>query len=133
MLKTDKSEVKLVVSTPYYQTDTITRMVRKLNVNEIVSLHANDYALMIHYFSEMKVDDWGKRRARLDNMIADDAMIYQLYSRNNAASGMELLNKEEFIDKLTMPSGSLKNIEVLDTRLRDGKIVILRFRVKLPS
>lgn len=133
LLKTDKSKVKLVVSTPYYQTDTIVRMVKKLNVNEIVSLHANDYALMIHYFSKMKLDDWGKRRARLENMIADDAMIYQLYSRNSAASGMELLNKEEFIDKLTMPSGSLKNIEVLDTKLRDGKIVILRFRIKLPS
>jgi len=133
MLKTDKSKIKLVVSTPYYQTDTITRIVKKLNINEILSLHANDYALMIHYFSEMKVDDWGKRRTRLENMIADDAMIYQLYSRNNTASGMELLNKEEFIDKLTMPSGSLKNIEVLDTKLRDGKIVILRFRVKLPS
>jgi len=132
-LKTDKSMVKLVVSTPYYQTDTITRIVKKLNANEIVNLHANDYALMIHYFSEMKVDDWGKRRERLENMIDESAMIYQLYSRSKAASGMEILNKQEFIDKLTMPSGSLKNIEVLDTRLRDGKIIILRFRVKLPS
>jgi len=132
-LKTDKSKVRLVVSTPYYQTDTITRIIKKLNVNEIINLHANDYALMIHYFSEMKVDDWGKRRARLESMIDDGALIYQVYSRNKAASGMELLNKQEFIDKLTMPSGSLKNIEVLDTKLRNGKIVILRFRVKLPS
>jgi len=132
-LKTDKSQVKMVVSTPYYQTDTIIRIIKKLNVNEIVNLHANDYALMIHYFSEMKVDDWGKRRERLENMIDESAMIYQLYSQSKAASGMELLNKQEFIDKLTMPSGSLKNIEVLDTKLRDGKIVILRFRIKLPS
>jgi len=131
-LKTDKSLVRLVVSTPYYQTDTITRIVRKLNPNEIVSLHANDYALMIHYFSQMKVDDWGKRRIRLDSMIDDGAMIYQLYNEKNAASGMELLNKQEFIDKLTMPSGSLKNIEVLDTKFHAGKIMVLRFRVKLP-
>jgi len=45
---------------------------------------------------------------------------------------MEILNKQEFIDKMTVPSGSLKNIEVLDTRYREGKIMVLRFRVKLP-
>lgn len=132
-LKTDKSKVRLVVSAPYYQPDTITRIVKKLQPNEIVNLHANDYALMIHYFSQMKVDDWGKRRTRLESMIADEAMIYQLHGMNKEASGMELLNKQEFIDKLTMPSGSLKNIEVLDTKMSDGKIIVLRFRVKLPS
>ncbi|MCX6287573.1 MAG: hypothetical protein NTY96_10705 [Bacteroidetes bacterium] len=133
LLKTDKSLVKMVVSAPYYQTDTIRRVVKKLQPNEIISLHANDYALMIHYFSQMKVADWGKRRARLENMIDEGAMIYEVYSEKNAASGMELLNKQEFIDKLTMPSGSLKNIEILDTKFRDGKIIVLRFRVKLPS
>ncbi|MEI6888242.1 MAG: hypothetical protein ACOYM0_03805 [Bacteroidales bacterium] len=132
-LKTDKSKVKLVVSAPYYQSDTITRIVEKLNLNEIVNLHANDYALMIHYFSQMKVDDWAKRRARLENMIDDGAMIYKVYSEKNVAGGMELLNKQEFIDKLSMPSGSLKNIEILDTRLRDGRITVLRFRVKTSS
>jgi hypothetical protein len=56
-LKTDKSLVRLVISTPYYRSDTIVRILKKLNQEEIVSLHANDYALMIHYFSTMKVDD----------------------------------------------------------------------------
>ena len=127
--KTDKSLIRLVVSTPYYQSDTITRIVEKLKPNEIVNLHANDYALMIHFFSQMKVDDWEKRRTRLENMIDDGAMICQIYSENKRATGMELLNKQEFIDKLTMPSGSLKNIEVLDTRYRAGKITVLRFRI----
>ena len=128
-LKTDKSLIRMVVSTPYYKTDTITRIVKKINTNEIISLHANDYALMIQYISQMKVDDWGKRRACLENMIDEGAMICQVYSENSKATGMDLLNKQEFIDKLTMPSGSLKNIEILDTRLRDGKIMVLRFRV----
>jgi len=132
-LKTDKNKVKLVVSAPYYRSDTIIRIVEKLKLNEIVNLHANDYALMIHYFSQMKVDDWQKRRSRLENMIDDGAMIYQVYSEKNMTGGMELLNKQEFIDKLSMPSGSLKNIEILDTRFRDGKISVLRFRVKSSS
>jgi len=128
--KTDKSVVRMVVSSPYYNGDTIKRSVRKLQPNEIIKLHANDYALMIHYFSQMKVDDWERRRTKLQGMIDDGAVIYQVYGEKNAVSGMALLNKQEFIDKLTMPSGSLKNIEVLDTRLKDGKIAVLRFRVK---
>lgn len=127
-LKTDKSKISMVVSAQYYQTDTIVRILKKLNLEEAVNLHANDYALMIHYFSMMKVDDWEKRKKRLNAMIDDGAMIYQVFN-DYEATGMALYNKEEFIDKLTMPSGSLKNIEILDSRLRNDKIKVLRFRI----
>jgi len=127
-LKTDKSRIRMVVSSPYYKTDTITRVLTKLDHHEVVSLHPNDYALMIHYFSEMKVADWEKRRCRLEQMICEDALIYQVYHDREAA-GMELLNKQEFIDKITIPTGSLKNIEILDTRFREDKISVLKFRV----
>ncbi|MEI7500100.1 MAG: hypothetical protein WCK84_06575 [Bacteroidota bacterium] len=131
-LKTDKSLVRLVVSAPYYITDTIVRILKKLNNEEIVSLHANDYALMIHYFSQMKVDDWEKRRSLLEKMIDDGAMIYQVFGDKDAV-GMELYNKQEFIDKLTVPSGSLRNIEILDSKFREEKISVLRFRIKEQS
>ncbi len=128
VLKTDKSLVKMVVKAPYYRTDTIKRIVRKLNRNEMVMLHADDYTLMIHYFSMMKVDDWAKRRSRLEAMINDGAMICQVVNDKDA-TGMALYNKEEFIDKMTMPSGSLKNIEILSSQMRENKIMVLRFRI----
>jgi hypothetical protein len=127
-LKTDKSLVRMVISTPYYKSDTIVRILKKLDQEEIISLHANDYALMIHYFSKMKVDDWENRRARLEKMIDDGAMIYQVLGDKNQV-GVELFNKQQFIDKLTVPSGSLRNIEILDSKFRDEKISVLRFRV----
>ena len=127
-LKTDKSRIKMVVSAQYYHTDTIIRILKKLNLNETISLHANDYALMIHYFSMTKVNDWEKRKKCLDAMIAEDAMIYQVFN-DREATGMALFNKQEFIDKMTMPSGSLKNIEILGSRLLHEKIVLLRFRI----
>jgi len=127
-LKTDKSLIRMVVKAPYYGTDTILRMVRKLNRNEMVMLHADDYSLMIHYFSMMKVDDWSKRRSRLEAMINDGAMICQVFN-NKEATGMALYNKQEFIDKMTIPSGSLKNIEILSSQMRENKIMVLRFRI----
>jgi hypothetical protein len=84
---------------------------------------------MIHYFSEMKTGDWLKRREQLSRIIDDAAMIYQVMS-DKAGAGMDLYNKQEFVDKLTMPAGSLKNIEILETKIKDERIMVLKFRVK---
>jgi hypothetical protein len=43
---------------------------------------------------------------------------------------MELFNKQEFIDKLTMPSSSLRKIEILETRYLDDQIILLRFKLR---
>jgi hypothetical protein len=129
LLKTEKSSVKMVVKTPYYKTDTVVRILKKLNRDERIGLHTNDYALMIHYFSQMNVKDWEKRRNNLNDMIDEGAMIYQVYN-DRKDQGMELFNKNEFIDKLTMPSGSLRNLEILDTKYKGDKLIIIRFRVK---
>lgn len=128
-LKTDKSRIRMVVKAPYYRPDTIVRIVTKFSREETVVLKPDDYALMIHYFSTMKVDDWEKRRKRLDDMIDDAATICQVFIGKTETRGMALYNKEEFIDRMTMPSGSLKNIEILDSQFRNGKILVLRFRI----
>jgi hypothetical protein len=127
-LKTDQGRIKMVVSAQYYQTDTIVRILKKLDVNEVINLHANDYALMIHYFSTMKVDDWEKRKEHLEAMIDDAAMIFQVVN-DREATGMAIYNKQEFIDKMTVPSGSLRNLEILESRVRNEKIMVLRFRI----
>jgi hypothetical protein len=76
----------------------------------------------------MNVKDWQKRRNQLDRMISDSAMIYQVY--NKADIGLELYNKWEFINKLTLPSSSLQGIEILDTKYQGDKIILIRFRQK---
>jgi hypothetical protein len=130
-LRTDKSKIRMVVNSPYYQSDTIVRIVKKLEKDEKIMLKPDDYALMIHYFSTMQVDDWEKRRRSLEAMIDDRAMIYQVI-RDKEEVGMALYNKQEFIDRLTMPAGSLRNVEVLASHFKDGKIMILRFRINEP-
>lgn len=127
-LKTDLRIVQFVVKSPYYLTDTVTRSLDKTDQDEIIRLRPNNYALMIHYFSRMNVKDWQKRRTQLDRMISDSAMIYQVFNKGTA--GLELYNKWEFIDKLTLPSSGLKGIEILDTKSRGDKIYLLRFRQK---
>jgi hypothetical protein len=64
----------------------------------------------------------------MDEMFTEDAMIYQVMG-DKRGTGMELYNKWEFIDKMTMPSRTLKNIEILNTMFIGERITVLRFRV----
>ena len=128
-LKTDQGLVKMLIKSPYFKSDTIRRQLKKFNRNEMIGLRVNEYALMLRYFSEMNVKDWKKRRAKLDEIFDDDALIYQVID-SRRATGMELYSKLEFIDKLTMPSRSLKNIEILDTKYVGNQIMILQFRIR---
>jgi hypothetical protein len=128
ILKTGENAVEMAVSAPYYQPDTIKRILKTFETDQKISLRPNDYALIIHYFSEMNVDDWQKRRAYLGMIFDDGALIYQVLNDLNAP-GMALYNKDEFIDRLTLPTNSLKHIEILDTKFKDDKITVLRFRI----
>ncbi|MEM9834418.1 MAG: hypothetical protein AAF944_27565 [Bacteroidota bacterium] len=120
------SHIRLLVQGAYYRTDTITRILDKNQASEQISLKPNDYAWLLRIFSQADVDDWQKRRLQLDAMLTNDAQIYQLTERQTL--GMALYNKQEFINKMTMPLRSLQNIEVLSTKFRGDQIQELRFK-----
>jgi hypothetical protein len=125
-IRTSKPEISFVVKAPYYRIDTIRRVLKRARRNEMISLRTNDYALMIHYMSNARVVDWEARRTQLDKMIADNAMIYQLFM--DETLGMEVYNKWEFINKITMPSRGLKNLEIIETNFKGEQISALWFR-----
>jgi hypothetical protein len=127
-LKTGETHIRFVVRSPYYLPDTLDRILDKFNRDEKVRLRPNNFALMISYFSTMKIKDWQKRRMQLDRMIDDTAVICQVHGK--AATGVELYTKWEFINKLTLPTASLKGFEVLDTRMKGDKVQLLRFRIR---
>jgi len=123
-IKTSEDQIQFTINSPYYRPDTIVRGLEESYTEEQIKLKTNDYALMIHYFSTSSINDWKQRRTKLEGMISGEAKIFQVYMDG---SGMELFNKTEFINKLTMPLKSLKNIEVIETRYSGNQISLLRF------
>ncbi|MEM1216691.1 MAG: hypothetical protein AAGJ82_13440 [Bacteroidota bacterium] len=117
--------VTIYTQAAYYLPDTL--QLRPQTEEHLVALQSDDYALMIHYFSTAKVEDWKRRREQLDQAFADEAVIYQLDPQGQL--GMDMLNKQEFINKLTIPINSLRNVKVWKTRYAAGQIVELRFSV----
>ena len=123
---TRRDQVRLAIRSSYYKNDTLVRTLNKANPSERVALEPDDYAWMIRLFSHAQVSDWQQRRAQLDTMIAANARIYQLF--DDQTLGVELYNKQEFINKLTMPLRSLRRLEVLDIRYQGDRIQVLRFK-----
>jgi len=125
-IKSKKAKIRFVVKTPYYKTDTITRVLDNFDRSENVELYSNDYAMLLRFYSKSKPDNLQKRKKQLNSMFTDNAQIYQIYGDEEI--GMELYNKAEFINKLTIPIHSIQDIEILETEYNGNKISMLKFR-----
>lgn len=128
-LRTDQSMIRMVVKSPYYLTDTIIRVLKKFRSDEHIGLRVNHYAVMIRYFSGMRVEDWKRHRDQLDKIFDDQAVIYQVHG-GTGNPGMVLYNKQEFINLLSIPTSTLRQLEVIDTRYFKDRIMLLKFRTQ---
>lgn len=122
----EEKTMTMVVSSPYYRTDTIRRNLQTAPENENIELKPNDYAIMLYYYSNSK-QDIKKKRESLSYLISNNALIYQVY--DNDKYGVETLDKQRYINLVTTPTTSLKNLEVIDTQMDKGKIVLIKFRI----
>jgi len=122
---TYENSIRFVVKSPYYKTDTIVRSLE--TKHNTIQLKSDDYALMLKYYLNSNEKDWKKRRAELQELIDDEAQIYRLFESN---IGIERYAKQDFINMLTIPTSSLKNLEVIDRVYKNDKIVKLKFIVK---
>ncbi len=124
--KSNSESLKFIIRSPYYSSDTIIRDFSGAKLSEVIEVKPNDYTLIIHLFSSGKVSEWQDRRQDLDNMFHDNARIYQVFSHSSTA--LAIYNKDEFINKLILPTGTLKNLEILGAVYKEDKISVLRFK-----
>ncbi|HBF19061.1 MAG TPA: hypothetical protein DDW81_03125 [Cryomorphaceae bacterium] len=92
-----------------------------------ITLFPDDYALMLNYFSRSTTTNWQKRQGQLMEAFHPEAKIFQSHPRYE---GIEMLNRDEFIERLILPINSLRNLEIQDIVYRNDKIYRLRFTQK---
>lgn len=124
---TKSKTLTMVVSSPYYRTDTIQRNLETAQQSESIELKPNDYAFMLFYYSK-SLKDLKKKRESLNYLISDNALIYQVY--DNETYGVETMDKQRYINFVTLPSNSLEKLDVIDTRTNaQGKIDMIKFKI----
>ena len=124
---TKSKSLTMVVSSPFYRTDTIQRNLETAPEAENIELKPNDYAIMLFYYSK-SLKDLKKKRVSLNYLISDNALIYQVI--DNQFYGVETMDKQRYINLVTLPSTSLEKLEVIDTQTdKSGKIVMIKFKI----
>jgi len=102
-----------------------TAIIRAKDVSpRYLEVFPDDYALMLSFFSRSDASNLDQRRAQLLEVIHPEARIFESHPDFD---GLELLNREEFIDRLLLPLSSLKNLEVQHIEYRDEQIYRLQF------
>ncbi|WP_396160792.1 hypothetical protein [Flavobacterium sp.] len=110
---TTKDSARIVLKSPYYKDKTI--VVGKENSNTI-SLQPDDFAMMLKGFMKSDIKDWETRKEQLQKILADDLEVLVMLKND---LGIEYFNKQEFSEKLIVPSVALKRMKVIDIQSND--------------
>lgn len=120
--------LKMTVNSKFYKQTTFKYPLNQYKEDEVIQLEPDDYALMLNYYvtSTQKIKD---KQKNLRKIIADDALIYQVY--DNETYGVEVLNKEQFIGLITLPTTSMKNYILIYSLKNDkNQIIKMKFKIK---
>ena len=117
----------MYVSSAYHKSDTFKINLHQYQNKENIRLEPDDYKVMLRHYSKSS-QSVKERISMLDKMIADDALIYQVY--DNEYFGVEVLSKKQYINLVSLPTSSLKNFTLIDAERTNGKIVKLKFKIQ---
>ena len=124
--ETKSKSLKMEISSPFYKSETIVRDLTNAPANENIELKPNEYAVQLYYYSK-SIKDFKKKTSELNKLISDNALIYQVVDSD--IYGIETLDKQKYISLVTLPTTSLENLEVIDSQMKNGKIVMIKFKI----
>lgn len=119
--KIDKA-TKVVLKSPFYKPKEITILPNELITR--VELNPNDYAMMLKAFMKSDIKDWQTRKEQLNKILSDNLEVMVMLQNN---LGAEYFNKQEFSQKVILPTASLKKLKIVELKQdNDNKISFLR-------
>lgn len=132
-ITTKDKTLKMEVSTPLYEKVKIFRNLENAPEEEHISLKPDDYALMLYYYSTKDINNRSlenirNKQQKLNHLISNNALIYQVF--DNEIYGIETLSKQKYIGLVTTPTQSLQNLKVLATKIENGKITSIKFKIE---
>ena len=129
--------LKMQIRAPFYEYIEVNRSLENAPEEETIELKPDDYKMAVNYFSVKDVKGGNQeeqialikqKRKQLENLISNNAIIYQVY--DNATYGIETLDKQKYITLVTTPTTSLKNLSVIEMKKDNkGKIISIKFKI----
>lgn len=115
-------ETKIVIKSPFYMPKEIVVVPNEPVAR--VELNPNDYAMMLKAFMKSDIKDWQTRKVQLQKILSDNLEVMVMLPNN---LGAEYFNKQEFSQKVILPSASLKKLKIVELKQENNnKISFLR-------
>ena len=118
------NKVDFIIKGRFYKSLHIKRTIQNSNYEESIFIEPDDYTMMLHLFANSKVKDWKKRRNQLAEMMHDHLKAYEM---SKDGFTIDILTKKEFINKMTLPTRSLKQVAIVNTSYEGEKISLIKF------
>lgn len=118
------NEVDFVVKGRFYKPLHVKRKISNDAYEESIFLEPDDYSMILHLFANSQVDDWKERRNQLSEMLHDHLKAYEI---SKDGFTIDVLTKEEFINKMTLPTKVLQKVNIVYTEYEGDKMSIIKF------
>lgn len=133
IISTKDKTLRMEISSPLYEKVEIFRNLENAPEVENITLKPDDYALMLYFYSTKDTNNTSlehikNKQQKLNNLISENALIYQVF--DSEVYGIETLSKQKYIGLVTTPTQSLQNLKVLDTKIKNGKIISIKFKIE---
>lgn len=121
-------KTQLVIQSPFYEQKTITIDPKAPVANPIqrIDLKPDDYAMMLKAFMVSDIKNWQTRKEQLNQILSDNLEVIVMLKDD---LGAEFFNKNEFSQKLIVPSESLKKMKIVEIK-NDASNKIQFIRIK---
>lgn len=118
------NEVDFIVKGRFYKPLHVKRKINHDSYEESIFLEPDDYSMVLHLFANSQVDDWKERRKQLSEMLHDNLKAYEI---SKDGFTIDVLTKDEFINKMTLPTKVLKKVDIVYTEYDGEKMSIIKF------
>ncbi len=123
--------LKMEISSPFYENLDVNRNLKDAPEKETLELKPDDYKMAVSYFSKKDMRETAEqikiKRRQLEKLIAENAVIYQVFDSD--IYGVETLDRQKYITLLTIPTTSLKNLNIIEMTREKGQIVAIKFKI----
>lgn len=111
---TTKDSARVVIKSPFYEDKEI--LVKNQHPHQNIVLKPDDYAMMLKAFMKSDIKDWQTRKKQLNKILADELEVIVMLKND---LGAEYFNKQEFSEKLIVPSQSLQRMKIVEIQNND--------------
>lgn len=114
-----KDSAKIAIKSPFYKDQVV--VVKKQTPHQQIVLKPDDYAMMLKAFMKSDIKDWQTRKRQLDKILSADLEVIVMLKNN---LGAEYFNKQEFSEKLIVPSQALQKMKIIEIENGDNQQII---------